>query len=261
MKKGPEADVPPASPSTSQQKASIDPFGDIAETWKGAMAPWLAWFGAAESATRSRATKVGEAAAQALMHPDKMLENMSSLSGGLRELVGLPQLADLPDLRDKGVPTFEPAMELIAIAQQYMRVGIPIWVEACKRFEKEVAQQNEKGQSADSAGDALELWNTVLDRTLMEFNRSSEFADLQQRYLRAGISQRLETRRYFEMLARMADSPTRSEMDDVYRRLHELRRDVAALRASGPRPDSERKTAKQTVTAAKGRVKRRSDRP
>jgi Poly(R)-hydroxyalkanoic acid synthase subunit (PHA_synth_III_E) len=261
MKEGPDADVPPANPSTSQPKTSIDPFGDIAETWKGAMAPWLAWFGAAESATRSRATKVGEAAAQAMMRPDKMLENISSLSGGLRELVGLPQFADLPDLRDKGVPTFEPAMELISIAQQYMRVGIPIWVEACKRFEKEVAQQNEMGQSTDSAGDALELWNTVLDRTLMEFNRSSEFADLQQRYLRAGIRQRLETRRYFEMLAKMAESPTRAEMDDVYRRLHELRRDVTALRASGPRSNPERKTAKPTRRADKVPVKRRSDRP
>ena len=261
MKNGPDADIPPASPSAGQQKTSNDPFGDIAETWKGAMAPWLAWFGAAESATRTRATKVSEAAAKALMRPDKMLENMSSLSGGLRELVGLPQFADLPDLRDNGVPTFEPAMELIAIAQQYMRVGIPIWVEACKRFEKEAAQQKEKGHSADSAGDALELWNTVLDRTLMEFNRSSEYADLQQRYLRAGIRQRLETRRYFEMLAKMADGPTRAEMDDVYRRLHEIRRDVAALRASGPQPDSERKTAKRTPAAAKGPVKRRSDRP
>ena len=261
MKKGPDVDVPPESPSISQRETSINPFGDIAETWKGAMAPWLAWFDAAESATRARATKVGEAAAQAMMRPDKMLENMSSLSEGLRDLVGLPQFADLPDLRDNGVPTFEPAMELIAIAQQYMRVGIPIWIEACKRFEKEAAQQKEKGHSADSASDALELWNTVLDRTLMEFNRSSEYADLQQRYLRAGIRQRLETRRYFEMLAKMADSPTRAEMDDVYRRLHEIRRDVAALRASGPQPDSERKTAKRTPTAAKGPVKRRSDRP
>ena len=253
MKKGPDADVPPASALTS-------PFGDIAETWKGAMAPWLAWFGAAKSAARPGATKLGAAAAQALMRPDKMLESMSSLSGGLRELVGLPQFADLPDLRDKGIPTFEPAMELIAIAQEYVRVGIPIWVEACKRFEKEVAQQKEKGESADSAGDALELWNTVLDRTLMEFNRSSEFADLQQRYLRAAIRQRLETRRYFEMLAKMADSPTRAEMDDVYRRLHELRRDVAALRASSRRPSSERETAKSTPGADKARVTRRSDR-
>jgi hypothetical protein len=259
MKKGSDAHVPPAGVSTGQQQTSIDPFGDITETWKGAMAPWLAWFGAAESATRSQATKVGAAAALVLTRPDKMLESMSSLSGGLRELAGLPQFADLPDLRDKGVPTFEPALELIAIAQQYVRVGIPIWVEACKRFEKEVAQQQEKGQSADSAGDALELWNTVLDRTLMEFNRSSEFADLQQRYLRAGIRQRLETRRYFEMLAKMADSPTRAEMDDVYRRLHELRRDVAALRASGRRPNSERKTAKRTAAADKARVTRRSE--
>ena len=93
-----------------------------------------------------------------------MLENMGSLSSGLRELIGLPQFADLPDLRNGGMPSFEPAMELAAIAQEYARVGIPIWVEACKRFEKEVALQRGKGESPDSAGDALELWNTVLDR-------------------------------------------------------------------------------------------------
>jgi Poly(R)-hydroxyalkanoic acid synthase subunit (PHA_synth_III_E) len=236
----------------------MDPFCDMAEAWKGAMAPWLGWFGAAESATRSRATKLGAAAAQTLTRPDKWLESMSSLSGGLRDLVGLPQFADLPDLRDKGVPTFEPAVELLAVVQEYVRVGIPIWVEACKRFEKEVSQQKEKGQSADSAGDALELWNSVLDRTLMEFNRSSEFADLQQRYLRAGLRQKLETRRYFEMLAKMADSPTRAEMDDVYRRLHDLRRDVAALRAAGSRPTSEQKTVKPAAAPNEARVRRRS---
>src|SRR5271165_5414533 len=81
MKKGPDADVPPTGPSTGQQQTPLDPFGDMAEAWKGAMAPWLAWFGAAESATRSRATKLGTAAAQALTRPDKMLESMSSLSG------------------------------------------------------------------------------------------------------------------------------------------------------------------------------------
>jgi hypothetical protein len=258
MTKGSDGDGPPAGATTGQERTPIDPFSDMAEAWKGAMAPWLGWFSAAESATRSRATKLGAAAAQTLTRPDKLLESMSSLSGGLRELVGLPQFADLPDLRDKGVPTFEPAIELLAIVQQYVRVGVPIWVEACKRFEKEATQQKEKGQSADSAGDALELWNSVLDRTLMEFNRSSEFADLQQRYLRAGIRQKLETRRYFEMLAKMSDSPTRAEMDDVYRRLHDLRRDVAALRASGFRPTSERKTVKPTAAADKARVTRRS---
>ena len=130
---------------------------------------------------------------------------MNSMSAGLQELAGLPQFADLPELRNNDFPTFQPAMELAAIAQNYVRVGVPIWVEACKRFEKEVAQRKEQGQAVDSAADSLELWNTVLDRTLMEFNRSSEFADLQQRYLRAGIKQKLETRRYFEMLAKMTE--------------------------------------------------------
>jgi hypothetical protein len=103
MKKGPDADVPPAGVSTGQQQPSIDPFGDIAETWKGAMAPWLAWFGAAESAARSQATKLGAAAAQVLTRPEKMLESMSSLSGGFENW---PDFRSLPTCRTCATKAF-----------------------------------------------------------------------------------------------------------------------------------------------------------
>src|ERR1700722_17546462 len=39
MKKGPDPNVQPASASTAHQRASIDPFGEIAETWKSAQPP------------------------------------------------------------------------------------------------------------------------------------------------------------------------------------------------------------------------------
>lgn len=179
MKKRTESGDPPSEGKASTgHREAINPFGDMAEVWKNAMAPWSSWIQAAESTARTRATMLGEAAAKAWMNPEKPLENLGSLSDGLRELVGLPQFADLPDLPAEGLPSFMPAMELIAIAQEYVRVGIPIWVEACKRFEEEAALRKGKEESSDSAGEALELWNRVLDRTLMKFNRSTEFAEL-----------------------------------------------------------------------------------
>ena len=129
-----------------------------------------------------------------MARPERLLENLRGFSEGLRHMVGLPQFADLPDMAG-ALPSFEPAIELMGVTQQYLRVAMPIWIEACKRFEAEAEQRREKGEKLDSGSDALELWNTTLDRTLMEFNRSSEFAELQQRYLRGGICQKLETRR------------------------------------------------------------------
>jgi len=216
-----------APPDAEQGVAN--PYVKLAEAWSGAMGPWLSWLGVLDSTIRSRTAPLVENAANTMRRPERMFENLSAFSEGLRRMVELPQFADLPDIGST-FPSFEPAIELMGVTQQYLSVAMPIWIEACKRFEAEAAQRRQKGEKLDSGSGALELWNNTLDRTLMEFNRSSEFAQLQQRYLRGGIRQKLETRRYFERLAKAVDNPSRSELDDVYRRLHDLRREVASLR-------------------------------
>ena len=76
----------------------------------------------------------------------------------------------------------------------------------------------------------MDLWNNVLDRTLMEFNRSADFAKVQQRFLHAAMRQRRAVRTTFERAAKAVDLPTRTEMTDVYQRLHDLTREVHGLR-------------------------------
>jgi hypothetical protein len=74
------------------------------------------------------------------------------------------------------------------------------------------------------------VWNNVLDVTLMEFNRSGEFARAEQWLLRAASAQRRELSGAVEKLAKLVDLPSRTELTDVYRRLHDLTREVHALR-------------------------------
>ena len=64
----------------------------------------------------------------------------------------------------------------------------------------------------------------------MEFNRSDEFARAQQWLLLAVSEQRRELGGAVEKLAKLVDMPTRTEMTDVYRRLHDLTREVHAQR-------------------------------
>ena len=117
------------------------------------------------------------------------------------------------------------------VSQEYATISVPIWIKTCERFlaEAKKRQETANGKSLD-AGALLDVWNNVLDLTLMEFNRSGEFARAQQWLLHAASEQRRELGGAVEKLAKLVDMPTRTEMTDVYRRLHDLNREVHALR-------------------------------
>jgi len=118
---------------------------------------------------------------------------------------------------------------LMQVAQEYAQISVPIWIKAMERFLAEAKKSQDAGGKAD-AGELMDVWNNVLDLTMMEFNRSGEFAKAQQMLLHAAAAQRRELGGAVEKLAKAVDMPTRTEMTDVYRRLHELNREVHLLR-------------------------------
>jgi hypothetical protein len=192
---------------------------------------WSAWLDASGAVLHERGGPAAQKVLEGLFDPETWRQgSWSHLMEEVRELWMLPRFADLPGLDAEALPSPGPALELAAVAQHYMRVAVPLWVEACRRFQARAAERGAQGARLDSAGETLDLWNEILDRTLMEFNRSAEFGELQQRFLRAAMRQRLEVRKFMERAARMVDLPTRTELDDVYRRLHDLRREVHELR-------------------------------
>jgi hypothetical protein len=120
-------------------------------------------------------------------------------------------------------------LDLAGLVQQYMTVSIPMWIAASQRFQAEISEREKRGEKIHSPGEALDLWNGVLDQALMEFNRSGEYTRIQQRLLNASLQQRLELRKIGERTARMFDMPTRKELTDLYRRIHEMQREVHRL--------------------------------
>lgn len=155
---------------------------------------------------------------------------MSLLLDEFRDALALPRFADLPGLSGSALPLAGPFVDLMLAFQQYLAAVMPVWVKACESFQAEVLARRGRGEIIDSAAEGMDLWNNVLDRTLMEFNRSGDFAKIQKRLLRAVMRQRQEVRHGVEGAAQMIDMPTRTEMTDVYKRLHDLTREVHGLR-------------------------------
>jgi len=200
------------------------------QSWKASLGMWSAWADTWRSVAENRAAPAAKAMMGGFSNPASWPGGFGPLMKELEDILGLPQFADLPGLEPGALPSLAPAMELMAVAQQYLLAAAPVWAKVCQRFQAEVAERRGRGEAMDSSGAAMDLWNTVLDRTLMEFNRSAEFGAVQQRFLHAVTQQRIEVRKLAERAAQAVDLPTRTEMDDVYRRVHDLTREIHGLR-------------------------------
>jgi len=194
------------------------------EMWAAVAAGWQAML-------TNRGAPAVRAVAERLLKPAAWPDGLPGLLSELQQIFALPQFSDLSLLDAGSLPSLVPASELAAVASEFMLAALSLSAHACERFQNEMAARRAGDRWAlASAGDALDVWNNVLDQTLMEFNRSAGFADLQRRLLRAAMGQRQEIRKFGERLAQTVDLPTRTEMTDVYQRLHDLRREVHSLR-------------------------------
>ena len=223
----------PKGASTASGDNAANPLEGLL---RQAAAPWAASLGALSAwgeAWRSMLEQRGAPATAAMLkalNPASWPDGFGPLLDELQDVFALPHFADLPRLDGSALPSPGPMLELMLVAQQYILEAAPVWAQACQRFQEEAAERRARGEAIDSAGEAMDLWNNVLDRTLMEFNRSAGFAKVQQRFLHAAMRQRREVRKTVESAAKAVDLPTRTEINDVYQRLHDLTREVHGLR-------------------------------
>jgi Poly(R)-hydroxyalkanoic acid synthase subunit (PHA_synth_III_E) len=219
------------SSGPTESKGNSTPLWEpLNQSWTASLSLWSAWADAWQSLLTKRGAPAAKAMVDQFANPASWPGGLASLGKELEDILALPRFADLPGLDPGALPSFAPAVELMGVAQQYLLAVAPIWAKVCERFQAEVAERRQRGDAIDNAGEAMDLWNNTLDQTLMEFNRSADFAKLQQRFLHAAMRQRLEVRKLAEQAAKAVDMPTRTEIDDVYRRLHDLTREVHGLR-------------------------------
>jgi hypothetical protein len=227
------AAAPPTAEATSGDGAA-SPASEYVQQliapWTAMTGMWNAWLQAAEVVSRERgleSTKVFNR----LWDPELWRAGgLAPLLQEMQDVFSLPRFADLPTFDFSALKSSASVLDLMGLAQQYIAVSIPLWLMISRNFQGEIGQRAEAGQAVRTPGEALDLWNNVVDRTLMEFNRSADFARLQQRLLRALTEYRLDMRKLGEKSSQLLDMPTRSEMTEVYRRMHGMQRELKDLR-------------------------------
>ena len=193
---------------------------------------WRSWttFGGSLWGSPPGVAGPGAAALGAL--PESVSLSLASggaVSDALRRMAEGPHLADVGASERLMTRVMELWLSVQKSARHYESVVAGAWAQANTRFAERLAQRYGTGTDIPDAKESLKLWLDTANQVLLETHRSEKFLDAQRQLLRDGMDFMLAEREFVEALVEPAGLPTRTEMDEVHRSIHELKRRVKTL--------------------------------
>ena len=142
---------------------------------------------------------------------------------------------------------------------QDAQIGVPedrcpqALAKSVERTIEHLAKLAEKGEKLTSPRDLMRTWYSIADRTLMEKFNTKEFLEVQDKLTDALMNHKKAQRDALEIVYNALEIPTRSEIDEAYRDIHAMKREVRALQAcaegrdrQGPRSKARARKPKRT---------------
>ena len=240
---------------------------DINELWRSFMGEW------------GPLLKPWMASMNQMMH-GHMGEGLLGGSSGLNKLLsleadGLSRLFDLEANRDlafdrlaeipsvgysreqnaKILRMFDAFVDLRKVNIKYRTVLAQALEQAVERTMAELAKLANEGKQINSVRELTRLWLNQADQVFTEMYASTDYVDLQHEMSATGMRFRIEQRDVVEMFLNTLGMPTRSELDDAYRSLYEVRKEVKALKKmlaenQAQKPPARKKAATKTEAPA-----------
>ncbi len=239
---------------TNMPKRAASMGGDFAqltkslfERWTPMTAPWLAMLGQASS--HPGAAFLGGTAGVG------QLSNFAEMFQGPFANLSLGELPRATVAREKmGVflkvaDAFSDLQEAQTSYKKALGEGLATSVE---RTVEHLAKLAQKGEKVTSARDLMRTWFSIADKTLMEKFNTTEFLGVQDKLTVALMKHKKAQRDALEVVYAQMEIPTRSEIDEAYRDIHELKREVRALQRA-------LKEATAKAPAAKGKKTKEID--
>ena len=166
----------------------------------------------------------------------------------IQRLVEGPEFTDIGTLERQVLKATREWMALRQASAAFKAVTAAAWARAFATF----SQATMADQSLMTQGPraVLDRWLKVANEELIRTQRTEAFLEAQRNLLTAGVDYRLKERALVEVWCETHSIPTRTEVDDVHRTLHDLRSQIrdlksrlAAAEARPPRAAPRRKSA------------------
>jgi class III poly(R)-hydroxyalkanoic acid synthase PhaE subunit len=141
-----------------------------------------------------------------------------------------PLMGSNRELSAKLINGFDTWVEFRKTSTAYHLVLAKTSAQAFEEVMKELVALSERGEKVDSVRQLMNLWMDTIDHTFSKLYKSEEYLDVQRELSTAVMKYRLQEQEITEIVLKALNLPTRSELDDAYRSLYELRKEVKAIK-------------------------------
>jgi class III poly(R)-hydroxyalkanoic acid synthase PhaE subunit len=118
------------------------------------------------------------------------------------------------------------------------------WSGVFEQVLQELKERADQDKPIENMRDLVRLWIGAADRSFDKVFRSDEYAHVQGQFVTDYMNYRIHEQGIVEEMMKYAYVPTRSEVDEAHRTIHELRRELRSLKKSmgqKPQPKTESK--------------------
>ena len=142
----------------------------------------------------------------------------------------IPSVGSNREQNTKILRAFDAFIDLNKVTTKYRATIAKAMGEAVKQTMEKLAELAKEGKNISSVRELNRLWLNVADEIFTDMYASAEYMALQKELSGAGMKYKIEQRQVTEMILESLNVPTRSELDDAYRTLYELRKEVKSLK-------------------------------
>jgi class III poly(R)-hydroxyalkanoic acid synthase PhaE subunit len=141
-----------------------------------------------------------------------------------------PMMGSNRELMAKLMGGFDTWVEFRKASAEYHVLLAKTTSRAFEQVMRELVAFSERGEKIDSVRQLMNLWMDTIDHTFSKLYKSEEYLNIQRELSSAVMKYRLKEQEITEIMLKMLNLPTRGELDDAYRSLYELRKEVKALK-------------------------------
>ncbi len=194
------------------------------EQWKGLAQPWATSLQQAPWNFGQASTGNGSA----LMELQKLYWDAYERTFG-RMLEG-PSLGITREMNEDMLKGFDAWLDYRKAGFEYQVSLGQTWIRAFEEFMRRLVTLAEKGETVPSVKTLLLLWIETVDQVFTDVFRSAEYIQIQGRLVNTATAYRLREREIVDAFLKASHLASRSELDEAYRRIYELRKDVKELK-------------------------------
>lgn len=151
-------------------------------------------------------------------------------AGPFAGLAEIPSMGVTREHQAKILRAFDAFVDLRKVMLEFNKLTIGAMNKAVETVMEALAEKGKKGEKIHNVRDLNRLWLESADKVFTRMYASEEYLKAQRELSATGMSFKLMQQEVVEMVLKGLNLPTRSELDDAYKTLYELRKEVKALK-------------------------------